>query len=90
MISHSSASPTPPHPPPPTPHPTPPHSQLRRKIGGTAKDYWKSCVDVKGQNVDTGYVATDGAAVTIPPGVWALGLTVVGMVAATVAVASHT
>ena len=71
------------------PH-TQPTSQLRRKVGGTAKDFWKSYVDVQGQNVDKGYVAKDGGAVTIPPGIWALGLTVVGMIAATVAVASHT
>jgi hypothetical protein len=32
---------------------------LRRKIGGTAKDYWKDWVEVKGQYVDKGYVSDE-------------------------------
>lgn len=63
---------------------------LRRKVGGTAKDYWKSFVDVKGENVDKGYVAKDGSAVSVPPGIAFLGLTLIGMIAATAAVVSHT
>lgn len=32
---------------------------LRRKIGGTAKDYWKDWVDVQGKYVDKGYVSDE-------------------------------
>lgn len=66
------------------------YQALRRKIGGTAKDYWKSYVDVKGANVDKGYVAKDGGAVSVPPGALFLGLTLAGLAAATAAVVSHT
>lgn len=32
---------------------------LRRKIGGTAKDFWKDSVDVVGEYTDKGYVSQD-------------------------------
>lgn len=48
---------------PPVPPPRLPQYQaLRRKIGGTAKDYWKGWVDVKGDYIDRGYVAKDNSA----------------------------
>ena len=37
------------------------YQALRRKIGGTAKDYWKTWIDVDGKYVDKGYVAKDAA-----------------------------
>ena len=64
------------------------YQALRRKVGGTAKDYWKGWVDVKGQNVDKGFVSDK--AVTVPPGALFLGLTLVGLAAATAAVVTHT
>lgn len=66
------------------------YQALRRKVGGTAKDYWKGWVDVKGQYADKGYVASDGGAVSLPPGVLFLGLTVAGLLAATAAVVAQT
>jgi hypothetical protein len=39
---------------------------LRRKVGGTAKDYWKDWVDVQGSYTDKGYVSRQNATV---PGV---------------------
>ena len=33
------------------------YGALRRKIGGTAKDYWKDWVEVKGEYTDKGYVS---------------------------------
>ena len=35
------------------------YQALRRKVGGTAKDYWKDWVDVKGEYTDKGYVSED-------------------------------
>lgn len=35
------------------------YQALRRKIGGTAKDYWKDWVEVKGEYTDKGYVSED-------------------------------
>jgi len=40
------------------------YQALRRKVGGTAKDYWKDWVDVKGTYAEKGYVAKDGSAVS--------------------------
>lgn len=62
---------------------------LRRKVGGTSKDFFKTSVELKGAYVDKGYVAKDGA-VSVPPGIAFLGLTLIGMIAATAAVVSHT
>lgn len=39
---------------------------LRRKVGGTAKDYWKDWIDVSGDYTDKGYVSRQNASV---PGV---------------------
>ena len=91
---------------------------LRRKVGGTAKDYWKGWVEVKGNYVDKvrcfffqlffllscllsltpfpslsylpfqGYVSDDDDAVSAPPGIIFLVLTLVGLGAATAAVVS--
>lgn len=33
------------------------YQALRRKVGGTAKDYWKDWVEVKGEYTDKGYVS---------------------------------
>jgi hypothetical protein len=35
------------------------YAALRRKIGGTAKDFWKTSIDVQGEYTDKGYVAKD-------------------------------
>lgn len=43
------------------------YKALRRKIGGTAKDYWKSWVDVKGEYADKGYVSTEETNVVALP-----------------------
>jgi hypothetical protein len=61
---------------------------LRRKVGGTAKDYWKGWVDVKGNYVDKGYVSDEDDAVSAPPGILFLVATLVGLGAATAAVVS--
>ena len=107
---------------------------LRRKVGGTAKDYWKGWVEVKGNYVDKvrgeeekkglselfklffflfpsfalspffprllplffsiprpkiqGYVSDEEDAVSAPPGLIFLVLTLVGLGAATAAVVS--
>lgn len=55
------------------------YAALRRKIGGTAKDYWKGWVEVKGENVDRGYVVSADEATGLPPGVGLLALTLLGM-----------
>lgn len=112
------------------------YQALRRKVGGTAKDYWKGWVDVKGSYVDKvsgeerergnvsffnlsfflllssppfftprsprfsspffslpppiqkGYVSDEDDAVSAPPGILFLVLTLVGLGAATAAVVS--
>lgn len=61
------------------------YGALRRKIGGTAKDYWKDWVDVKGQYVEKGYVSTESASVPGLPflvGTVALMLAALGYVVA--------
>lgn len=35
------------------------YSALRRRVGGTAKDFWKTSIDVKGEYTDKGYVSED-------------------------------
>ena len=55
------------------------YAALRRKIGGTAKDYWKGWVEVKGANVDRGYVVSADEATGLPPAAGLLALTLVGM-----------
>jgi hypothetical protein len=59
---------------------------LQRKVGGSARDFWKGWVDVKGSYVDKGYVSDEDDAISAPPGVLFLALTVAGLAAATVAV----
>jgi hypothetical protein len=40
---------------------------LRRKVGGTAKDYFKEWVDVQGTYTDKGYVAeSEGLPIAFP------------------------
>lgn len=36
---------------------------LRRKVGGTARDFWKTSIDVKGEYTDKGYVSDDASTV---------------------------
>lgn len=43
------------------------YQALRRKIGGTAKDYWKTWIDVKGDYVDKGYVSKESTNVPALP-----------------------
>ncbi len=70
----------PPSPPPPLITQTPAQAAaLRRKVGGTAKDYWKGWVEVKGENVDKGYVVSADEAAGLPPAVGLLALTLLGM-----------
>jgi hypothetical protein len=63
------------------------YQALRRKIGGTAKDYWKDWVDVKGEYVDRGYVAKDSE--TEVPALPFLILTVVALLGTTAAVVTQ-
>jgi len=37
---------------------------LRRKVGGTARDFWKTWIDVQGEYTDKGYVSDE--ATTVP------------------------
>ncbi len=60
---------------------------LRRKVGGTAKDYWKDWVDVKGQYADKGYVSKESTPV---PGLAFLLVVVVGVFVALGVVVSQT
>jgi len=55
------------------------YAALRRKIGGTAKDYWKGWVEVRGENVDRGYVVSADEATGLPPAAGLLALTLLGM-----------
>eukprot|EP00889_Picochlorum_renovo_P002760 jgi/Picre1/29790/NNA_005172.t1 len=54
------------------------YQALRRKIGGTAKDYWKDWVDVKGEYTDKGYVSDDTNQVVGLPFLVAVVLAVLG------------
>lgn len=56
------------------------YQALRRKIGGTGKDFFKEWVDVKGQFVEKGYVSTEETTV---PGLPFLILTALALVACT-------
>jgi hypothetical protein len=60
---------------------------LRRKIGGTAKDFWKDSVDVVGEYTDKGYVSED---VDPVKGLPFLVLTVVSLFVATGVVVMQT
>jgi len=67
------------------------YAAMRRKVGGTAKSFFKEYVQAEGKYVEKGYVSDDEEpAVGIPPGAWALGLTLAGLAAATVAVVQRT
>lgn len=59
-------------------------------MGGTAKDYWKGWVDVKGANVDKGYVVSSSESTSLPPAVGLLAATVAGMIAVLGVVVSRT
>ena len=54
------------------------YQALRRKVGGTAKDYWKDWVDVKGEYTDKGYVSDDTNQVVGLPFLVAVVLAVLG------------
>lgn len=58
---------------------------LRRKVGGTARDYWKDWVDVKGQYVDKGYVSDESSTVVALPFLIAVVLSLFGSLAYVVA-----
>jgi len=49
------------------------YQALRRKIGGTAKDYWKDWVEVEGQYVDKGYVDRSNKGVSSNAPIIAIG-----------------
>ena len=63
------------------------YGALRRKIGGTAKDYWKDWVEVKGEYTDKGYVAKDEG--TNVPALGFLVIVVVALLGTTVAVVTQ-
>ena len=63
------------------------YQALRRKIGGTAKDYWKDWVEVKGEYTDKGYVAKDTS--TNVPALGFLVLVVVALLGTTAAVVTQ-
>lgn len=63
------------------------YGALRRKIGGTSKDYFKEWVEVKGDYTDKGYVAESTG---LPPAFPFLLATVLGLVAALGYVVSQT
>ncbi len=60
---------------------------LRRKVGGTAKDYWKDWVDVKGQYAEKGYVSNESTSVV---GLPFLIIVVLGVFGALAVVVSQT
>jgi hypothetical protein len=62
---------------------------LRRKVGGTAKDYWKSWIEPQGEYVDKGYVSDDEAGPAIPALPFLVAVTA-GVLAATYFVVSAT
>ena len=63
------------------------YAALRRKIGGTAKDYWKDWVEVKGEYTDKGYVAKDEG--TSVPALGFLVIVVVALLGTTAAVVTQ-
>lgn len=63
------------------------YGALRRKIGGTAKDYWKDWVEVKGEYTDKGYVAKDQG--TNVPALGFLVIVVVALLGTTAAVVTQ-
>lgn len=63
------------------------YGALRRKIGGTAKDYWKDWVEVKGEYTDKGYVAKDQS--TNVPALGFLVIVVVALLGTTAAVVTQ-
>ena len=63
------------------------YGALRRKIGGTAKDYWKDWVEVKGEYTDKGYVAKDEG--TNVPALGFLVIVVVALLGTTAAVVTQ-
>ena len=62
---------------------------LRRKVGGTAKDYWKSWIEPQGEYVDKGYVSDDEAGPAIPAVGFLVAVTA-GVLAATYFVVAAT
>mmetsp|Transcript_32410 Transcript_32410/g.103162 ORF Transcript_32410/g.103162 Transcript_32410/m.103162 type:complete len:201 (-) Transcript_32410:495-1097(-) len=63
---------------------------LKRRVGGTAKDFWKGWVDVEGKYVDKGYVTRDSSTSDSVTGLPFLILVVLGVLAATVVVVQST
>lgn len=57
------------------------YQALRRKVGGTAKDYWKDWVEVKGEYTDKGYVSEDTNAVVGLPFLLAVVVALLGTAA---------
>lgn len=63
------------------------YQALRRRVGGTAKDFWKGYVDVKGEYSEKGYVSSSGSISSVPglPFLIAVVLAMFGTVAFVVA-----
>lgn len=67
------------------------YGALRRKVGGTASDYFKEWVDVKGEYTDKGYVTKDSdVSSTASYGGIVLALTLLGVLGTTVLVVLKT
>lgn len=64
------------------------HRALRRKVGGTANNYFKEWVDVKGKYAEKGYVSSQST--SLPPGFAFLILVVFGLIGALTYVVSQT
>jgi hypothetical protein len=65
------------------------YAALRRKIGGTAKDYWKDWIEVKGEYTDKGYVAKSDETSTNVPALGFLVFVVVALLGTTAAVVTQ-
>ncbi len=65
------------------------YAALRRKIGGTAKDYWKDWIEVKGEYTDKGYVAKGEETSTNVPALGFLVFVVVALLGTTAAVVTQ-
>lgn len=61
---------------------------LKRKVGGTANNYFKEWVDVKGKYAEKGYVSSQSS--SLPPGFAFLVLVVFGLIGALGFVVSKT
>lgn len=57
------------------------YGALRRRIGGTARDYFKDWVDVDGEYTDKGYVSSESSSVAALPALLGVVVAVLGTAA---------